>query len=176
MGRNYNKKMNDFQKITTFFPLCGKNFHLFLKIILTVVVICFTIYFDGQIILQAAILRQERKRMMEAKISSDLLRGHTDTIVLGCLQTQDRYGFEIYNRILQRTGEQIEWKQTTLYSSYTRLEKDGCIVSYWGDETQGARRKYYHITEKGRRVYRQNKLDFEFTQKIIRDLLTEEDA
>ena len=80
------------------------------------------------------------------------------------------YGFEIYNTILERTGEKYELKETTLYSSYKRLEKEGCINSYWGDETQGARRKYYHITEKGREVYRQNKLDWEFTQKIINDL------
>jgi DNA-binding PadR family transcriptional regulator len=111
---------------------------------------------------------------MEPKLSSDLLRGHTDTIVLRCLLKQDRYGFEIYNRILERTGERYELKETTLYSSYKRLEKDGCITSYWGDETQGARRKYYRITDKGRELYRQNKIDLEFTQKIIDDLLKED--
>lgn len=111
---------------------------------------------------------------MEAKLSSDLLRGHTDTIVLSCLLKQDRYGFEIYNRILERTSERYELKETTLYTSYKRLERDGYITSYWGDETQGARRKYYHITEKGRELYLQNKLDLEFTQKIINDLLKEE--
>lgn len=112
---------------------------------------------------------------MEPKLSSDLLRGHTDTIVLNCLLRQDRYGFEIYNSILERTGEAYELKETTLYSSYKRLEKEGYITSYWGDETQGARRRYYHITDKGRKMYRQNKLDLEFTQKIINDLLKEED-
>lgn len=111
---------------------------------------------------------------MEPKLSSDLLRGHTDTIVLGTLMNMDRYGFEIYNRILQRTGEKYELKEATLYSSYKRLEKEGFITSYWGDETQGARRKYYSITEKGRELYRQNLLDWEFTQRILSDLLKEE--
>lgn len=111
---------------------------------------------------------------MEPKLSSDLLRGHTDTIVLGALMQKDKYGFEIYNAILERTSEKYELKETTLYSSYKRLEKDGYISSYWGDETQGARRKYYHITDTGRELYRQNKLDWEFTQGIINDLLKEE--
>lgn len=111
---------------------------------------------------------------MEPKLSSDLLRGHTDTIVLAVLMNADRYGLEIYNRILARTSEQYEMKVDTLYSSYKRLEKDGCITSYWGDETQGARRKYYRITDKGREVYRQNLLDWEFTQKILSNLLKEE--
>ena len=108
---------------------------------------------------------------METSLSSDLLRGHTDTVVLRLLQDGDAYGFEIYNRILGRTGEQYELKETTLYSSYKRLESNGCITSYWGDETQGARRKYYQITHKGRKVYKQNLRDWQFTKKIINDLL-----
>jgi DNA-binding PadR family transcriptional regulator len=108
---------------------------------------------------------------MEPKLSSDVLRGHTDTIVLNILRNGDAYGFEIYNAILNRTGEQYELKETTLYSSYKRLEQEGCITSYWGDETQGARRRYYRITKKGRERYRQNILDWEFTQKILTTLL-----
>jgi DNA-binding PadR family transcriptional regulator len=111
---------------------------------------------------------------MEPKLSSDILRGHTDTIVLNILQKGDAYGFEIYNAILNRTGEQYELKETTLYSSYKRLEQEGCISSYWGDETQGARRRYYHITDKGRKQYSQNMLDWEFTRKILSKLLGEE--
>ncbi|MDR3270731.1 MAG: PadR family transcriptional regulator [Peptococcaceae bacterium] len=111
---------------------------------------------------------------MEPRLSSDLLRGHTDTIVLSLLIQRDRYGFEIYNAILEKTGEKYELKETTLYSSYKRLEKEDYISAYWGDETQGARRKYYHLTDKGRALYQQNKLDWEFTQKIISDLLKEE--
>lgn len=86
---------------------------------------------------------------MGGQISSDMLRGHTDTIVLASLLDRDRYGFEIYNRVLQKTNHLYELKETTLYSSYKRLEKEGYIESYWGDETQGGRRKYYHITERG---------------------------
>jgi DNA-binding PadR family transcriptional regulator len=110
---------------------------------------------------------------MEPKLSSDLLRGHTDSIVLRILAQGDAYGFEIYNRILSKTGEQYELKETTLYSSYKRLEDGGYIRSYWGDETRGARRKYYHITGKGRALLDQNMLDWQFTRKIINDLLEE---
>ncbi|MDR2796850.1 MAG: PadR family transcriptional regulator [Treponema sp.] len=110
---------------------------------------------------------------MEAKLSSDLLRGHTDSIVLRILMEGDAYGFEIYHRILEKTGEQYELKETTLYSSYKRLEEAGYISSYWGDETLGARRKYYRITDTGRTLLAQNILDWQFTQNIINDLLEE---
>ncbi|MDR1143922.1 MAG: PadR family transcriptional regulator [Spirochaetaceae bacterium] len=108
---------------------------------------------------------------MDSHLSSDLLRGHTDTIVLKVLMSGDAYGFEIYNRILERTGEEYELKETTLYSSYKRLEGEGRITSYWGDETQGARRKYYRITEAGRKLFAKNLEDWKFTQRIVNRLL-----
>jgi len=110
---------------------------------------------------------------VESTMSSDLLRGHTDAIVLRILSGGDAYGFEIYNRIIEKTGGQYEPKETTLYSSYKRLEANGAITSYWGDETQGARRKYYRITARGRKVFEQDLRDWKFTQKIINDLLEE---
>jgi DNA-binding PadR family transcriptional regulator len=110
---------------------------------------------------------------VESVLSSDLLRGHTDAIVLRILTRGDAYGFEIYNRILERTGAQYEPRETTLYSSYKRLEAEGSIVSYWGDETQGARRKYYRITKKGRAVFEQELRNWKFMQKVINDLLEE---
>jgi len=110
--------------------------------------------------------------MEQNNISSDLLRGHTETIVLGILHRGDAYGFEIYNTILERTEERYELKETTLYSSYKRLESEGCITSYWGDETQGARRRYYHLTDKGRETYIKNINDWEFTRNILDDLMT----
>src|SRR5690606_40677036 len=111
---------------------------------------------------------------MKGRLSADLLRGHTDTIVLGILLKGDSYGYEIYKTILEKTNEQYVVKEATLYSSYRRLEKDGLILAYWGDETQGGRRKYYKITEKGKEQYKQNKLDWEFTKQILNRLLEEE--
>ena len=108
---------------------------------------------------------------MDAKVSSDLLRGHTDTIVLGVLTHGDNYGYEIHKAILEKTEDKFELKEATLYSSYRRLEQDGYISAYWGDESQGGRRKYYKITEKGKELYHQNKKDWEFTQFILNKLL-----
>jgi DNA-binding PadR family transcriptional regulator len=83
----------------------------------------------------------------------------------------DAYGFEVYSKILERTGEEYELKETTLYSSFKRLENAGCISSYWGDETQGARRKYYRITSAGRKLFEKNVEDWKFTQRIVNKLL-----
>jgi len=108
---------------------------------------------------------------VKGKISSDLLRGHTDTIVLGILRQGDSYGYEIYKTILERSDGQYELKEATLYSSYRRMEKEQYIKAYWGDETQGGRRKYYQITQKGELAYLQNKEDWTYTKEIIDRLL-----
>jgi PadR family transcriptional regulator, regulatory protein PadR len=103
--------------------------------------------------------------------ASDLLRGHTDTIVLGTLLGTERYGFEIYKTIRDATGGDYEIKEATLYATFRRLMKDGLVDAYWGDETQGGRRKYYRITDAGRAVYARNVSDWNATQRIINTLL-----
>lgn len=111
---------------------------------------------------------------MDGRVSSDLLRGHTDTIILQLLSKKDCYGYEVHKAIVEKTGEQFELKEATLYASFKRLEQDGHIFSYWGDESQGGRRKYYQITESGRKLLAQNKVDWLFTTKIISSLLEKE--
>ena len=86
-------------------------------------------------------------------IASDLIRGHTDTIILAQLMGGDNYGYEINKSIQQRTGGKYELKEATLYTAFRRLEQAGCISSYWGDEQTGARRRYYRITETGHDTY-----------------------
>ena len=103
--------------------------------------------------------------------AADLLRGHTDTIVLGVLRRGDSYGFEIFRAIREATGGAYEIKEATLYASYRRLEKDGLVEPYWGDETQGGRRKYYRLTDAGRAVYRRNVDAWVLTRGVIDTLL-----
>lgn len=108
---------------------------------------------------------------MAGQISSDLLRGHTDTIVLGILTESDNYGYGIYKKIIEKSDGLYEIKEATLYSSFRRLEKAGNINSYWGDQTQGGRRKYYSISPLGRKQYAQSKKDWEFAKGIINKLI-----
>jgi len=109
--------------------------------------------------------------MIDKKISSDLLRGHTDTIILKLLVDGDRYGYEITKQVHENSQMQYELKEATMYSSLKRLENDGHITSYWGDETQGGRRKYYRITSSGRDLYKANKQNWEYAKQILDGLL-----
>lgn len=81
---------------------------------------------------------------------SDLIRGNIDAIVLNALTSGDSYGYEILKGVAQTSGGDYEMKEPSLYTSLKRLEGQGFVRSYWGSESQGARRKYYCITEEGR--------------------------
>ena len=109
--------------------------------------------------------------MSENKITSDLLRGHTDTMILRLLCEADRYGYEIVKLIAEHSGGEYELKEATMYSSVRRLEVDGDIVSYWGDESQGGRRKYFKVTEKGKGTYASSKSNWEYAKRVLDNLV-----
>lgn len=109
--------------------------------------------------------------MVQPKLSSDLLRGHTNTMILRLLLSGDKYGYEINKLILVNSDNQYELKEATMYSSLKRLEKEGSIDSYWGDATQGGRRKYYTITSVGKNTYKQNKVNWKQAKNILEGLL-----
>ena len=104
-------------------------------------------------------------------IASDLIRGHTDTIILACLMGGDNYGYEINKSIQQKTGGQYELKEATLYTAFRRLEQAGHISSYWGNERTGARRRYYSITDSGRDTYRALIAEWGSAKEMIEQLI-----
>ena len=81
---------------------------------------------------------------------SELIRGNIDAIVLSTLSNGDSYGYEILKDVASTSQGAYEMKEPSLYTSLKRLEGQGFVESYWGSESQGARRKYYHITGAGR--------------------------
>ncbi|HYF82922.1 MAG TPA: PadR family transcriptional regulator [Clostridia bacterium] len=109
--------------------------------------------------------------MVDNKISSDLLRGHTDTIILRLLLDGDKYGYQITKLIYSNSSGEYELKESTMFSSLKRLESEGGVTSYWGDESQGGRRKYYRITERGKSIYSENKMNWDNAKRILDQLL-----
>lgn len=81
---------------------------------------------------------------------SDLIRGNIDAIVLCAISDGDTYGYEILKEVASTSKGEYEMKEPSLYTSLKRLEGQGFVTSYWGDASQGARRKYYRITDAGR--------------------------
>ena len=104
-------------------------------------------------------------------VAGDLIRGHTDAIILVRLLQSDSYGYEINKVISKLSSGQFELKEATLYTAFKRLEEAGYIASYWGTGGAGARRRYYTITAAGREASRQMVAEWKETRQIMDKLL-----
>ena len=107
-------------------------------------------------------------------ISADLLRGYTDAVILRRLAEGDGYGYQISKEVSNISGGRLEMKEATLYTAFRRLESAGCIRSYWGDEAIGARRRYYSLTDEGKKRLAEEVKAWHETREVLNRLLEEE--
>lgn len=108
-------------------------------------------------------------------IAGDLIRGHTDAIILARLLRADSYGYEINKVISTLSSGRFELKEATLYTAFRRLEELGYIASYWGSSGAGARRRYYTITPTGREACHHLLQEWKETREIMDHLLKTEE-
>jgi len=102
---------------------------------------------------------------------SALISGHIDIILLKIISLEDGYGYSISKAISQITNNKCEIKEATLYSGLRRLEAEKLIASYWGDESQGGRRKYYTLTQAGAESLVESTIKWEMTKRIMDKIL-----
>ncbi len=101
-------------------------------------------------------------------IEKEMLKGLIDLIILALLCREDLYGYELGKRVKAQTQEGFELKEGTLYLAFKRLEQNGLVQSYWGDETAGGgRRKYYKLLQAGRKHLLARKSVWEHLKKIV---------
>lgn len=105
------------------------------------------------------------------KYSSEMLRGNTETIILAILKKGDSYGYAVLKTINDQGGGIFDLKDATIYTTIKRMEADGLITTYWGEEQLGARRKYYHITPKGIEYYNQKLEEWDQVNHILNNLI-----
>lgn len=100
-------------------------------------------------------------------IGSDVIRGYSDTILLSLLAEGDSYGYELSRNIRERSGGAYVMKETTLYSAFARLEKNGFIAAYQGVESRGRPRTYYTITGRGREYLAEKLAEWRETRALM---------
>ncbi|MCM3599065.1 PadR family transcriptional regulator [Metabacillus idriensis] len=106
------------------------------------------------------------------EVNKEVLKGHIDTLILSLLHSRDLYGYELAKLVREKSKNQFELKEGTLYLSLKRLEKNNWIESYWGDEQgPGGRRKYYKLTEAGKVGYDEKRKEWNFVKNIIDSFL-----
>ena len=81
-------------------------------------------------------------------IDKSLISGNTDMLILKLLEKQDMYGYQMIEELAKQS---FELKAGTLYPLLHLLEQKQYLVSYDGETVAGKTRKYYRITDEGKR-------------------------
>lgn len=97
-------------------------------------------------------------------------RGTVELALLAVLREEDLYGYEIVQKIAQKSDNNFILPLGTLYPVLYRLTESGCISDR--DEIVGKRlRKYYHLEERGREYFAEMLKEYRKIEKGI-DLIT----
>ncbi|MGL5352552.1 MAG: PadR family transcriptional regulator [Clostridium sp.] len=102
------------------------------------------------------------------ELNKEIIKGHVESIILSSIKDEDLYGYHIAKKIRELSNDAFELKEGTLYVVLKRLENNGLVSSYWGEEsTGGGRRRYFKITKEGIQYLKQKKSEWEFLNSIL---------
>ena len=81
---------------------------------------------------------------------SEVLQGTLDLMILKTLQALGpQHEFGIARRIEQVSGDVLQLKEGTVYTSLLRLQQQKWIKAHWGISENNRKAKFYSITRSG---------------------------
>ena len=105
------------------------------------------------------------------EIKSEMMRGHIDTFILLSLIDSDKDSNEIKTSIEEKSENKLTVKQGTFYSAMQRLVKQNFIKEYRSSAVDGIRRKYYSLTEKGKKSLEKNREEWNKSKELIDNII-----
>jgi PadR family transcriptional regulator PadR len=98
------------------------------------------------------VVAKENKRTDDrASIERELKRGSLELIVLHLLEPGEAYGYEIVTKLTTQSNGALGVTDGTLYPVLYRLERGGFVAVRWETPERGVPRKYYRLTDAGRK-------------------------
>lgn len=100
-------------------------------------------------------------------MDKEMMKGSIDILLLSLIEKGDLYGYEVAKKLKEKSNDNYNLSEGTLYPALQRLEKKQLIKSYWGNSETGARRKYYSITQDGKKVLSQKLDEWDLLNALI---------
>jgi PadR family transcriptional regulator PadR len=85
-------------------------------------------------------------------MDTELLKGTLSLLILSLLSRRPMYGYELAATVHRDTDGAFTWREGSLYPSLHKLQADGLVLGAWEEKETGRKRRYYHLTKKGRAV------------------------
>lgn len=95
------------------------------------------------------------------KFDKGLMAGSSTMLVLALLEKGDLYGYQMIEELARRSNHTFEMKEGTLYPILHALEKEKYLSSYEEQAPTGRKRKYYHLTGRGRELLGEKKQEWD---------------
>lgn len=95
------------------------------------------------------------------EIDKGLIGGSTILLLLSLLEESDMYGYEIIKKLEVKSNNTFQFKEGTLYPVLHKLENKGYVKSYISKSSAGKERKYYKITNNGKKQLAEEKEKWE---------------
>lgn len=104
-------------------------------------------------------------------IDKNLIQGSMGLMIMRLLEEKDMYGYEMINVLRSKSNNVFELKSGTLYPLLHTLESKGFLSSY-EDESSGKTRKYYKLTNSGKKQVAQKKEEWNEYQTAVANVLS----
>ena len=103
-------------------------------------------------------------------IGKDLVAASATPLVLAILGEGKSYGYAIIRRVGELSGGELEWTDGMLYPLLHRLERKGYVKAVWGKSETGRRRKYYRLTNSGRKQLASQRRQWQVVDSALRGI------
>lgn len=104
------------------------------------------------------------------RMDKSLISGSTSMLVLRLLEEGDLYGYQMIERLRERSNYVFELKAGTLYPLLHGMEEKGFLTSYEQEEG-GKVRKYYHLTRDGKKVLKDKEEEWNTYRSAVERVL-----
>ncbi|WP_238480452.1 PadR family transcriptional regulator [Clostridium chrysemydis] len=104
-------------------------------------------------------------------MNKELLKGSTSLLILGLLNKEEMYGYQMIKSIEITSDGIFSLKEGTLYPILHALENEGIIESYWKESETNRKRKYYSITKEGKKYLKTKEKEWSLFSKTVNKVL-----
>ena len=110
-------------------------------------------------------------RRRRDQFGKDLATGTYDLVVLDVLRDGPAYVYALIRRIAKQSRAAFLWREGTAYRVLHHLEEQGFVASDWQGRRTGRRRRYYRLTDRGRRAWAERRAEWTVFRKALNLLL-----
>jgi len=105
--------------------------------------------------------------VLAESIQVQLKKGVLEMCVLALLSDADGYAYEIASRL----AEDIGMGEGTIYPLMRRMQADGLVSTYLVESASGPPRKYYRLTQEGRRAFIAQRAEWDAFETAVKKIL-----